>query len=100
MIRRKILVCCGTGIATSVQVSHKLKALLRERGIDAALAECKAIELPAKAQSLRPHAIVSTTMVTLPPGGPRVFKGVAFLTGVGAAALADEIAAHLKSLRG
>ncbi len=34
MIRRKVLVCCGTGIATSVQVSHKLKALLRERGID------------------------------------------------------------------
>lgn len=100
MIRRRVLVCCGTGIATSVQVSHKLKALLGERGIDATLTECKAIELAGKAQSLRPHAIVSTTMVTLPAGGPRIFKGVPFLTGVGAAALADEIAAHLKSVQG
>ena len=99
MTRRKVLVCFGTGIATSVQVSHKLKALLKDRGIDAMLAECKAIELASKAQSMRPHAIVSTTMVTLPPGGPRIFQGVPFLTGMGAAALADEIAAHLKSLK-
>ena len=35
MIEKKILVCCGTGIATSVQVANKLQRLLRERGINA-----------------------------------------------------------------
>ena len=29
MIEKKILVCCGTGIATSVQVANKLQRLLR-----------------------------------------------------------------------
>lgn len=35
MIEKKILVCCGTGTATSVQVANKLQRLLRERGINA-----------------------------------------------------------------
>ena len=38
MIEKKILVCCGTGTATSVQVANKLQRLLRERGINARMA--------------------------------------------------------------
>lgn len=96
MINKKVLVCCGTGIATSVQVSSKLKQMLKERGIAATMKECKAMEVPGMAASFRPDAIVSTTMVKSPSPEIKVYKGVAFLTGVGADALADEIAADLK----
>ena len=32
MVNKKVLVCCGTGIATSVQVANKLQRMLRDRG--------------------------------------------------------------------
>ena len=41
MIEKKILVCCGTGTATSVQVANKLQRLLRERGIPDGALPCR-----------------------------------------------------------
>lgn len=97
MISKKILVCCGTGIATSVQVANKLQRLLKERGINATMKECKAVEVPAQVSAFKPDAIVSTTVVKSPSPETKVYRGVAFLTGVGADKLADEIAEDLKS---
>ncbi|WP_027586573.1 PTS sugar transporter subunit IIB [Acidipropionibacterium thoenii] len=96
MISKKVLVCCGTGIATSVQVANKLQRLLKDRGINATMKECKAVEVPAQASSFKPDVIVSTTVVKAPSADIKVYRGVAFLTGVGADKLADEIAADLK----
>lgn len=96
MVDKKVLVCCGTGIATSVQVANKLEKMLKERGINASMKECRALEVPAQTASFHPDSIVSTTMVKSPDEGIKVFKGVAFLTGVGADKLADEIATYLK----
>ncbi|MCI1748826.1 MAG: PTS sugar transporter subunit IIB [Acidipropionibacterium sp.] len=96
MISKKILVCCGTGIATSVQVANKLQRLLKDRGIDATMKECKAVEVPAQSADFEPDAIVSTTVVKSPSADIKVYRGVAFLTGVGADKLADEIADDLK----
>ena len=45
MLKKKILVCCGTGIATSVQVANKLQRMLKERDIEATMKECKTGEL-------------------------------------------------------
>ena len=52
MIEKKILVCCGTGIATSVQVANKLQRLLRERGINARMEHCRVAEVPRVAERL------------------------------------------------
>ena len=60
MIEKKILVCCGTGIATSVQVANKLQRLLRERGINARMEHCRVAEVPRVAERFSPDAIVST----------------------------------------
>ena len=97
MIKKKFLVCCGTGIATSVQVAAKLKEVMKERGIQALTAECKASEIAAKVETSPPDVIVATAEVRVKPGDPRVFRGVPFLTGVGEDQLADEIADFLKS---
>ncbi|MDU6338107.1 MAG: PTS sugar transporter subunit IIB [Cutibacterium granulosum] len=97
MLKKKILVCCGTGIATSVQVANKLQRMLKERDIEAMMKECKTGELSEHAESFEPDAIVSTTVVKAPSESVKVYRGVAFLTGVGDDDLADEIAADLKA---
>lgn len=99
MIQRRVLVCCGTGIATSVQVSKKLETLLKERGIQAQLSECKAIEVPARLESFKPHALVSTTPVNTSKLAIPHFPGLPFLTGVGMAKAADELATSLKETK-
>lgn len=96
MITKKILVCCGTGIATSVQVANKLQRMLKERGIDATMKECRTADVPARTESFQPDVIVTTTTVESPDEDTKVYRGMAFLTGVGAEELADEIAADLK----
>ncbi|WP_336251060.1 hypothetical protein [Stomatohabitans albus] len=60
-------------------------------------AECKASEIASKVETSPPDVIVATAEVRVKPGGPRVFRGVPFLTGVGEEELADDIANYLKS---
>lgn len=95
MTTHRILVCCGTGIATSVQVAGKIKALLKARGIDVETAECKAIELPTRAAAFRPRAIVSTTQINVGIPGVEVFPGLPFLTGIGMDPVIDSIVTTL-----
>lgn len=97
MISKKILVCCGTGIATSVQVANKLQRMLKDRGVEATMKECRAIDVPDQTLAFQPDAIVSTTVVKSPLKDVKVYRGVAFLTGVDADKLADTIADDLKA---
>ncbi|MDU7506390.1 MAG: PTS sugar transporter subunit IIB [Clostridia bacterium] len=100
MAIKKVLVCCGTGVATSVQVSNKIKDLLKQRGIKAEVAECKAVELPSRVSSYRPDLVVSTTQVNESMVDARVFPGLPFLTGIGVDAAMDEIVSHLSGAEG
>ncbi|WP_069804656.1 PTS sugar transporter subunit IIB [Thermogemmatispora onikobensis] len=93
----RILVSCGTGIATSTLAADKLKRLLKSRGLSVTTASCKAAEVAGKVSTFRPHAIVSTTQVAVKVP-VKVFNGLPLISGVGADQLADEIAAYLKTL--
>ncbi len=88
----RLLVSCGTGIATSTAASDKIKRLLKARGVDAETLECKVAEVASRVGTFRPDAVVSTTPV---PGQVpvKVFSGMPLLTGIGAETLADQIAA-------
>lgn len=92
----RILVSCGTGIATSTLAADKIKRLLKARGLDVTTQSCKAAEVVSKISSYRPHAVVSTTQVAVKVP-VKVFSGIPLLSGIGADKLADEIAAYLKS---
>lgn len=93
---RRILVSCGTGIATSTAAAVKLKELLKHRGFEVITSECKATEVLSRASLFRPHAIVSTTHLS---GAPvKVFNGLPLITGVGVEKLIDEIASFLEEL--
>ncbi len=89
---KKILVACGTAIATSTVVAKKLEEKLRGLGIEARIDQCKTSEVPSRAAGY--DIIVSTTEVDQSHGKP-VFRTLSFLTGIGIEADVQKIAAVL-----
>lgn len=47
---KRILLCCGTGVATSTVANKKLEEELIKRGFrgDFTISQCKAVEVPSK----------------------------------------------------
>ena len=86
---KKILVACGTAIATSTVVAQKLDEMLRARGLEVTIDQCKASEVGSKAD--RYDVIVSTTEIDDARGKPLV-RTLSFLTGIGIDADVDRIA--------
>jgi galactitol PTS system EIIB component len=77
---KRILVACGTAIATSTVVAKKLEERLKARGIDVAIDQCKASEVGGRAAAY--DLIVSTTEIDDAKGKPHI-RVLSFLTGVG-----------------
>lgn len=80
MAKKRILVACGTAIATSTVVAKKLEDLLKERGYDVEIDQCKAAEAPSRAENF--DLIVATTPIG-DVGDTPVIRTVSFLSGVG-----------------
>lgn len=78
---KKILVACGTAIATSTVVAKKIEKLCKENGIQCMTVQCKASEAVSKARTFKPDVIVSTTHINDGIGIP-VINGRPFLTGI------------------
>jgi PTS system galactitol-specific IIB component len=90
--KKKILVVCGAGVATSTVTMKKIEEKLAERGIAVQVDQCKATEVAFKAE--RYDLIVSTTILG-EVGDVPVIRTVAFLTGVGIDQEIDRIAEAL-----
>jgi galactitol PTS system EIIB component len=86
---RKILVACGTAIATSTVVAKKLEERLRELGIEVRIDQCKTSEVASRADGY--DLVVSTTQVDDARGKP-VVRTLSFLTGIGIDADVEKIA--------
>jgi PTS system galactitol-specific IIB component len=86
---KKILVACGTAIATSTVVAKKLEEKLKARGIAVTIDQCKASEVGSKCATY--DLIVTTTEVDDTRGKPCV-RTLSFLTGVGIDADVEKIA--------
>jgi PTS system galactitol-specific IIB component len=78
--KKKVLVACGTAIATSTVVARKIQEKLSERGIDVIIDQCKATEVQSKLSGV--DLIVTTTQITEPENIP-VIRTISFLTGMG-----------------
>jgi len=90
----KIVVACGTAIATSTHVAIKIKELLEERGMKIHTIQCRVLEVP----SLAPDAdlVVATAQVPYDINVP-VVDGIPFLTGIGVKEVIDKIETILKA---
>jgi len=91
----KIVVACGTAIATSTLVSIKVKEFLAERGLNIYTIQCRVVEVP----NLAPNAdlIISTAQVPFDLNIP-VVDGIPFLTGIGIKEVIDKIESILRNL--
>ncbi len=80
----KILVACGTAIATATVVAGKLKEAFDKLKIPVKIVQCKAAEVTGKIDVFEPDVIVATTPVSDKAArGIPVVSGVPFLTGIG-----------------
>ncbi|MGL4606765.1 MAG: PTS sugar transporter subunit IIB [Eubacteriaceae bacterium] len=81
-MKKKILVCCGTGIATSTMAVRKLTTALEKRGkMDlVSIGQCKVAEMKSKAGDY--DLVISTTVLEHNFPTPLV-NGLPFVSGVG-----------------
>lgn len=76
---KKVIVACGTGIATSTVVCVKIKEALAANNVQAEIVQCKVNEIPSKIDGA--DLVVTTTSYsndTVP-----VIRALSFLTGIG-----------------
>jgi PTS system galactitol-specific IIB component len=96
-IKIRVLVACGTSIATATVAANKVREIAEKAGLKVDVAQCKALELRGKIQTYNPHVIVAMTPVPKDLGIP-VFNGIPFLSGVGMDKLNQEILAALQAI--
>lgn len=89
---KRVLIVCGTGVATSTVVADRVRRHLDQRGIDATVDQTKVTELHRGAAGY--DVVVATTQVPSGVTAP-VVKGLPFLTGVGVDTALAEVEQHL-----
>lgn len=94
-LEKRVLVACGTAIATATVVAQKVKDIAKEAGVPVQVVQCKASEVRGRIATFNPDFIVATTPLPKDLGIP-VFNGVAFLSGIGMDDLKAKIIAQLK----
>ena len=93
MAKKKVVVSCGTAIATSTVVAASIEERCKEEGIAVDVVQCKAAEIPNYADGAT--LIVTTSHMRYDPGIP-VISGLPFLTGVGKDEALEEIMVVLR----
>jgi PTS system galactitol-specific IIB component len=90
MIKKRILVACGTGVATSVAVARKLENIFKERGLAdvVEVSTCTVAEMESKASK---YDLIVTTAHNSKPMPVKVIMGVAFLIGRGTEPVLQDI---------
>jgi len=90
--KRRVLVACGTAIATSTHVANRLRREFDDRGLDVDITQCRVSEIGAYADDV--DVVVSTAQVAGTLKVP-VLSGIPFLTGIGDQEVMDQILAIL-----
>ncbi|MCC8059657.1 MAG: PTS sugar transporter subunit IIB [Clostridiales bacterium] len=91
----RILVACGSGIATSTVIANRVKNLCQDNGYTVTVTQVKITEVESRAKDY--DLIVSSTRVPNSVTTPSVFA-INYLTGVNAAATDKKILEIMGSL--
>ncbi len=92
--RKRILIVCGTGVATSTVVAQKVKEYCEAQGLEVAVDQAKVMETLRGADDY--DLVVSTTQLPSSVSTPSV-NGLPFLTGVGVDQTLEEIGQKLRA---
>lgn len=91
----KLMVACGSGIATSTHAASMVQEYMEKRHIPVSIMTCSVQDLANRLSGC--DVILSTAQVSFESGLP-VFNGVPLLTGVGDDALLEELAAKIMEI--
>ena len=94
--KRRVLVACGTAIATSTHVASRLQREFAEAGLDVDITQCRVSEIGAYVDHV--DLVVSTApfagALTVP-----VISGIPFLTGIGDEEALEQILDVLRAVK-
>lgn len=92
---KKLLIMCGTGVATSTVLTGKMKEWLKEKGLEneVKLYQSKVAD---EVNKIDDYDVVVTTTVVPDKIKDKVIMGIPLLTGIGADAMYQEIEVKLK----
>ncbi|MBX3048112.1 MAG: PTS sugar transporter subunit IIB [Anaerolineales bacterium] len=85
----RIVVACGTGIATSTHVAIKIQEMLAARGVPVETVQCRVPEVPHKLSGA--DAVVATAQVPYDDVQIPTLSGLPFLTGIGEEEVIDQL---------
>jgi PTS system galactitol-specific IIB component len=89
----KVIVACGSGVATSQTVASKVSRLLKERGVEA---DVEAVDIKSLKQYLKTADAYVSVVKTDDKFSVPVFNGVSFLTGMGQDAELEKLIAAIR----
>ncbi|MBO0410399.1 PTS sugar transporter subunit IIB [Enterococcus hulanensis] len=96
-MKRRLIVACGSGVATSQTIASKIASLLEDDGIDFPVeaVDYKSIqnELPSTGIYVYVAQPDDEVLEKADELGVKVFPGIPFLTGMGADQIYDDIKA-------
>lgn len=90
---KKIIVACGSAVATSTVAADAIRDLCKNNGIQADVVQMRVIEI---ANNLNGVDLVVTTMRIKPNFDVPYVNGMAFLTGINKEATEEKILSYLK----
>lgn len=93
MKKKRILVACGAGIATSTVVFNHIENLLKENGIEAELEQIKIAE--AKSKQENADLLISTTILPTTYDIPSIVA-TSYISGIGKAKTDEKVLEALK----
>ncbi|WP_436665338.1 PTS sugar transporter subunit IIB [Lactiplantibacillus plantarum] len=93
---KKILVACGSGIATSTVARNKLEEDLQDRGINMSQISMNQTSIPQIPSMASEYDVIVTTARYKEDVGVPVINGLSFLTGIGEDTAVDKIVEALE----
>ena len=91
---KKILVACGTGIATSTVVADKIKEICKKEGIDAIITPCKLLDVQSIVSDY--ELLVTTGTFDVSEMNVHIISAISLLTGIGEEETLNNIVKTLK----
>lgn len=95
---KKILVACGSGIATSTVARNKLEEDLQDRGINMSQISMNQTSIPQIPSMASEYDVIVTTARYKEDVGVPVINGLSFLTGIGEDTAVDKIVEALETV--
>ncbi|MHC5228538.1 PTS sugar transporter subunit IIB [Enterococcus sp. LJL99] len=92
---KKLLIMCGTGVATSTVVTGKMKEWLKEKGLENEVKLYQS-KIADEVNKLDDYDIVVSTTVVPDKVKDKVIMGLPLLTGIGTEAMFTEIEQKIK----